>query len=170
MALQLDKSKDILLKIYEYCKNTLKTNKIAQALTVITSYYILREFGYYFYRKYYRLPPGPNGYPLVGCFLNLAMDSQFAVKTAKKYGPVFWIPTITRGFLFIGSSSIIKQLFPQKEWLTRNDTRIEQLKHSNYKVLWSVGEQNTLPLISINGDNWAQRRKHAQAVKLRSIT
>ena len=105
-----------------------------------------------------------DGYPYFGCFLDIIRDPRWQVKMAEKYGPVFSFPMMNSTMIFVGNSSIIKQLFPQKAFLKRN--KEEKPKSSKYKNLWTVGDDNTWPLLMIGGENWSKRRKHAQTVNI----
>ena len=88
-------------------------------------------------------------------------NQKYCVDIAQKYkSPIMWLPFfVGQGFLFIYNSSLVIQLYPNKDFLIRDDTRFDEFSKMKFQSVWSVGNDNTWPLISINGDKWAIRRK-----------
>ena len=149
---------------FQKCKDLLLKNRMVQSTVVFFSLYIGRNIYYWLFRKYYNMPPGPNGIPFFGVFFNMVYDYKYQIKMADKYGPIMSLPFFGSGFVFINNASIVKQILPNKQFLNRDDTNQDQFRKSPWKSLWSVGDENTLPIISINGENWVKRRKFGQCI------
>ena len=149
------------LKIYNQCKIVIKTSRIGQSVFAIASYYYLRKIGYYVYRKYYNLPPGPNGYPFIGCVIDWVTIPNWQINMTKKYGKVISIPVFNSMTILIADSLIIKQLLTKKEFLNRIERPLS--KQLKFPSISSCG--NALALMFIN-ENWEKRRNHAQTVNL----
>eukprot|EP01084_Bolivina_argentea_P277844 474493_1 len=155
---------NLFVKLFKIYHTFVKQSRLIKSATIVLFLYFLRQLICYIYRKYHHLPPGPNGYPLIGSSLQMLYTPQWQVKMVQQYGAIFCFHFAVVPMVFISDSSIIKQLFSHKDYLNR----VDELYYPLY--LQSVGHNSTLPLISINGETWIRRRKHVQNTLFRSMT
>eukprot|EP01084_Bolivina_argentea_P300469 518116_1 len=147
-----------------------KKNKCIAIFGFLGSSYLIHEIYWYIHRKRNNLPPGPNGLPFLGTFYVNLFPSHFKHtprKWAKQYGPIIYT-TLFAGlpFIMISSTKIIKQLFPKKEFLNR--APVFDPKTNYHPSIFQV--DNVMPLVTINGNKWTLRRKHAQDCLFRVLT
>ena len=156
--------------ILESCQKLLKKNKIIQGLVAIFGTIIARRLYYVIYRKWNKLPPGPIGYPFLGCFINFATDPLFPLKMSQKYGGIVSIPFIVSHMFILSDPKLVKRLLTQKEYLNRRD--VMTLRHDSWKSVYTVNtntDHQTYPLFLESGQSWVKRRKHLTSVLFRTM-
>ena len=117
-------SRDSFENALNYIKSSWnKQSKPTKYLTIIAisipSYSIFRTIWWFFYRKYYSLPPGPNGLPFLGLSdLNAGTTSR--INLSKKYGEIIYTSYVGGiSLIILSSSKLAKEILPQKQFLTR---------------------------------------------------
>ena len=91
---------------------------------------------------------------------------NYQIKIAQQYGPITYCQLLGVNRIFINDVNIVKEIWPKKEFLTRAFETQKELKKLNYKHILTVGDENALPLIMLDGDSWTKRRKLAQTVNI----
>ena len=132
----------IVENVSEYlttAKSYIKKNKWAKYVGILGGCYLFRKLWWYIYRKYYNLPPGPNGLPFVGCIpeILLKLGPKYA-----SYGPICLFPSVGTHIIMLNNSKLTKQLYTRKEFFGRNDYSNAIHRHS----LFDVGESKTYPI------------------------
>ena len=117
----------------------------------------LRESYWSLYRKYHSLPPGPNGWPLIGILPQWSKGTTSRINLSKKYGPIFYSPFVGGPRITISSSKLIKELLHQKEFLNR--FVMADPKRDYHHSMNTVGESGANAFINTNGPSWVKRRK-----------
>ena len=139
-----------------------KGNKYLSIIAIcIPSYILFREMYWFLYRKYYSLPPGPNGLPILGIFLQWNFNMNKRIQLSNKYGQILyttWIGAVP--MIVLNSSKLVKQIFPKKEFLNR-DTFFDP-STNYYHSCNSVGKSAVMHYIMSSGDEWKNRRKLSQ--------
>ena len=62
--------------------------------------------------------------------------------------------------IVLSSSKLVKQLFPQKEFLNRD--QFFDIEKDYYHSMVAVGESEAYGFVNINGEKWKKRRKLSQ--------
>ena len=126
-------------------------NWITKTVYGIIGYLTLRKLYDIIYRKWYKgLPPGPTGYPFIGCLIEFGMyPREFLISITMKYGSIVCVPIGVYNNIFINDYKLINQLF-------KNNSNIfndRPLLHNSTRVI------NEFALI--NNNEWKKRRKFA---------
>ena len=131
-------------------------------MLAIPSCEILRQLYWLINRKYYSLPPGPNGLPFLGFVFTWHSNTTARTDLSNKYGPIFYTQYFGMPMIVISSSKLMKQIFTKKEFLNRPKyfNKDTDYHHS----IQSTGKSQTLPLSLANGENWGKRRKVSQGL------
>eukprot|EP01084_Bolivina_argentea_P259892 438719_1 len=154
-------------------KKLIETNKVTKSIAILTLLFVSRYPYYFFYRKYYNLPPGSNGYPVFGTLLQRVGNHQWRIHVANKYGAITFSPLIGGiSTITLNSSKLVKEIMPQTNFLNRRDWLSEKsyLRKQERISVWSAGSPPKMPFILVNGKDWTNRRKHSQATLFRTMT
>ncbi len=109
-----------ITQIKKYCIN----NKLKSCIVGCSTLMILRHILLKMRRRFYSLPPGPNGIPFFGCFLfriNLPITSWInpyysSITLTKGYGPIVMFSRLPHQhpICLISGSSLSKQMLKVK--------------------------------------------------------
>ena len=119
---------------------------------------MVRQTYFNAWRKYKKLPPGPNGIPLVGTLVTRLLYGRQNLNLPSKYGPIVYYPNIGFDRVLINDSKIVKQLF------IANLDRLspaDRIAVTYYHSIWSVGPDHghqSWPLLFENGDKWNKKK------------
>ena len=126
-------------------------NRLLCGIAAVGSCMIFRTLYWNFYRSYFKLPPGPNGYPFVGSLPNLYLNTtKYLNYIANEYGDISSVFVGYNNLIIISNTSLMRQIWTNKNFIYRPFKSVKDL-HVKRK---------TRPFPFINGDEWKLRRKN----------
>ncbi|KAL3683844.1 hypothetical protein R1sor_001876 [Riccia sorocarpa] len=99
-----------------------------------------------------RLPPGPQGWPVLGCLPYMGeLPHQSLAEMAKKYGPLMFVRLGSEGFVIASSPKVAEEFLKQndKVWTSRRD-------HAAGNILFYGGQDI---FQAPYGDRWRYAKK-----------
>jgi len=142
---------DTLVKLKEFVQNSaiIQNKFVRYATCAFSSLMILTAFqkiAVKIYRKYNRLPNGPNGYLLLGCLPQFAFNLKEFLRTLPKHGPVTHYQIAGVNIFTINDYKLARLLLSDERLLTRTN-----LQETYPEMLPMTGTSN--------GKDWAEGRK-----------
>ena len=126
-------------------------NKLLCGIAAVGTCMIFRKLYWNFYRSYFKLPPGPVGYPLIGSLPNLYLNTEkYLNYVAAYYGDISSVFVGYNNLIIISNSSLMRQIWTNKNFIHRPFKSVKDL-HVKRKIR---------PFPFINGDEWKLRRKN----------
>ena len=121
----------------------------------------------------YKLPPGPHGYPFFGSFYSRLFDPNFGFILGDTFGVIAHYSFFDQSNIIINDVALYKNIWKTfgKKILFRSKAEMQLKKQFRYSSFVTHYKKDLeLSLISVDGDKWKRRRKHAQTSLFRLLT
>ena len=143
--------RDVVATLIPKVVSFAKQNKRITTIGIIGSCFLLRKVFWYLYHKYYHLPHGPIGLPMIGSLIHLYLQPQLYLTWIKiKYGNISSFYIGNTRIILLNDPLLYKYISTKKEFVNRpfKDKK-------NQRVI-----RHVRPLPFINGKEWNVRRKN----------
>ena len=126
-------------------------SKAVKSICVVSGCLAMRQAFWFLYHKYYQIPHGPIGLPLIGSLLQLSLQSHNYLSWINmKYGNIASAYIGNARIVLISDPGLYKHINSKKEF----ENRPFKEKKNQHVV------RHVRPITLINGQEWKIRRKN----------
>eukprot|EP01084_Bolivina_argentea_P131726 232478_1 len=129
--------------------------KLCNTILMAFGVSLLRKVYCVIHRKYSRYPPGPDGFPFIGCFLSTGNIPEFASYLASSYGAISMIYIGNQPFIFLHSIKYINEILNNENALDRD---------WDNSLLYTYLKPNEIHTALVSQKYWKRKREIFQSI------